>query len=143
MQHEREEQDAEREVEEPPEPETLDEVLETRPRPAVEPVVVPRWVQLVTLPLALVGMVALLEAAGPIVLLFTIAGLVALLLNPFVSILRRRGVPRGVAVLITWMGVVLVVVGVAVLLANPIADQVTKFRNSVPALVDDATKSLD
>jgi putative heme transporter len=143
MQHEREEQDAEREVEEPPEPEQLNEVLETEPRPAVEPVVVPRWVQLVTLPLALVGIVALLEAAGPIVLLFTIAGLVALLLNPFVTILRRLGVPRGLAVLLTWLGVVLVVVGVAILLANPIADQVTRFRDNVPGLIDDATKSLD
>ena len=64
MQHEREEQDAEREVEEPPSPTTLDEVLDTRPRPAVEPVVVPRWVQLVTLPLALVGLVALLGRPG-------------------------------------------------------------------------------
>jgi predicted PurR-regulated permease PerM len=143
MQHEREEQAAEREVEEPPEPDEVKEVLDTGPRPAVEPVVVPRWVQLVTLPLAIVGVVALVEAAGPIVLLFTIAAIVALLLNPFVTLLRRRGVPRGLAVLITWMGVVLVVVGVAILLANPIADQVTKFRNSVPGLVDDATKSLD
>src|SRR5919109_2656529 len=113
MQHEREEQAAERDDEEAPEPQELDEVLDTEPRPAVDPVVVPRWVQLVTLPLAIVGLVALLDAAGPIVLLFTIAGIVALLLNPFVTVLRRRGVPRGPAVLITWMGVVLVVVGVA------------------------------
>jgi predicted PurR-regulated permease PerM len=143
MQHEREEQAAEREAEEPPEPHEVEKVLDTGSRPAVEPVVVPRWVQLVTLPLAIVGLVALLEAAGPIVLLFTIAAIVAMLLNPFVMILRRRGVPRGLAVLITWMSVVLVVVGVAILLANPIADQVTTFRNSVPELVDDATKSLD
>jgi predicted PurR-regulated permease PerM len=143
MQHEREEQAAEREDLEAPEPEELEEVLEAEPRPAVAPVVVPRWVQLVTLPLAIVGLVALLSAAGRIVLLFTIAALIALLLNPFVSILRRRGVPRGLAVLITWLSVLLVVVGVAILLANPIADQVTTFRNNVPGLVDDATKSLD
>jgi len=36
-----------------------------------------------------------------------------------------------------------VVVGIAVLLANPVADQVTKFRDSVPGLVNDATRSLD
>jgi predicted PurR-regulated permease PerM len=143
MQHEREETDAEREGEEAPEPQELNQVLDTEPRPAVDPVVVPRWVQLVMLPLAIVGIVSLLSAAGKIVLLFTIAALVALLLNPFVSFLRRRGVPRGPAVLITWLGVVLIVVGLAVLLANPIADQVTAFRNSVPGLVDDATKSLD
>jgi putative heme transporter len=144
MQREREEPAAEREQpEEPLEPQEADEVLEAPPPVTVEPVVVPRWVQLVTLPLAIVGFVALLEAAGPIVLLFTIAGLIALLLNPFVSVLRRLGVPRGFAVLLTWLGLVLVVVGVAILLANPIADQVTRFRDSVPGLVDDATRSLD
>jgi predicted PurR-regulated permease PerM len=143
MQHEREEPDAEREVEESPEPQELEQVLDTEPAATVEPVVVPRWVQLVTLPLALLGLVALLEAAGAIVLLFTIAALVALLLNPFVSVLRRLGVPRGVAVLVTWLAVLLVIVGVAILLANPIADQITRFRNNVPGLVDDATKSLD
>jgi predicted PurR-regulated permease PerM len=141
---EREEPTADREQpEEPLEPQEADEVLDTHPTAAAEPVVVPRWVQLVTLPLAIVGVVALLEAAGPIVLLFTIAALIALLLNPFVTLLRRLGVPRGVAVLITWLGLVLVVVGVAILLATPIADQVTKFRDSVPGLVDDATHSLD
>src|SRR5919197_578302 len=118
-----------------PEAQEPAKVLESEPRPGVEPVVVPRWVQLVTLPLAIVGVVALLDAAGPIVLLFTIAAVVALLLNPFVTRLRRRGVPRGPAVLITWLGVVLVVVGMAILLANPIADQVTRFRNTVPGLV--------
>jgi predicted PurR-regulated permease PerM len=143
MQRERDEPASGGEPEEPREPQEADEVLDRPPPAAAEPVVVPRWVQLVTLPLAIVGFVALLEAAGPIVLLFTIAALIALLLNPFVSVLRRLGVPRGPAVLLTWLGLVLVVVGVAVLLANPIADQVTKFRDSVPGLVDDATRSLD
>src|SRR3954454_5817274 len=143
MQHEREEPAAERDVEEPPEPPELGDVVDTEPPAGVEPVVVPRWVQLVTLPLAIVGLVALLNAAGPIVLLFTFAAILALLLNPLVAVLRRLGVPRGLAVLITWLGVLLVVAGVAVLVANPIADQVTSLRDNVPGLVDDATKSLD
>ena len=37
---------------------------------------------------------------GAVVLLFIIAGLIALLLNPFVSLLRRARVPRGLAVLL-------------------------------------------
>src|SRR3954470_7290940 len=144
MQRERDEPDSAREQpEEPLEPHEAEEVLNTPPAPAVEPVVVPRWVQLVTLPLAIVGLVGLLRAAGPIVLVFTIAALIAMLLNPFVTVLRRRGVPRGLAVLLTWLGLLLVIVGIAVLLANPIADQVSTFRDSVPGLVDDATRSLD
>jgi putative heme transporter len=46
-------------------------------------------------------------------------------------------------VLITWLALLLVIVGIAVLLANPVTDQVSKFRDSVPGLVDDATHSLD
>src|SRR5919109_2853570 len=62
-------------------------------------VVVPRWVQLVMLPLAVLGAWALLRAAGAVLLLFLIAGILALLLNPFVGLLRRARFPRGLAVL--------------------------------------------
>ena len=72
---------------------------DTPPPAPVEPVLLPRWVQLVLLPLAVLGVVAVLRAAGPIVLLFIVAGLIALLLNPFVALLRRARFPRGLAVL--------------------------------------------
>jgi putative heme transporter len=106
-------------------------------------VVVPRWVQLVMLPLAVVGAWALLRAAGPVVLLFVIGGLVALILNPFVSVLRRFGVPRGISVLVVMLGVVCVLAGVGLLLSNPVADQVSAFRDNVPRIVDDANASLE
>ena len=83
------------------------------PPPArVEPVVLPRWVQLVLLPLAIVGLVGILRAAGPVVLLFIVAGLIALLLNPFVMLLRRAHFPRGPAVLTVMVCVVLVVTSI-------------------------------
>jgi putative heme transporter len=106
-------------------------------------VLVPRWVQLVMLPLAVLGAWALVRAAGPVVLLFIIAALVALLLNPFVMILRRRGLPRGPAVLIVMLCVVAILIGVGVLLSNPVSNQVSEFRSNVPDLVDDANASLD
>jgi predicted PurR-regulated permease PerM len=105
-------------------------------------VVVPRWVQLVMLPLAVVGLWVVLEAAGRVVLLFIIGALVALLLNPLVTVLRRRGVPRRIAVLIVMLGLVCAVAGVGVLLSNPVADQVSAFRNNVPQIVDDANATL-
>src|ERR671922_137942 len=49
-------------------------------------VVVPRWVQLVMLPLAVLGAWALLRAAGAVVLLFVVAALVALLLVIVLSV---------------------------------------------------------
>jgi len=105
-------------------------------------VVVPRWIQLVMLPLAVLFAWAILRAAGPVILLFIIGALVALLLNPFVSVLRRAGVPRGFAVLIVMLGVLGVVVLIGVILSNPISDQVSTFRNNVPQYVDDANATL-
>jgi predicted PurR-regulated permease PerM len=113
-----------------------------QPPAAVEPVVVPRWIQLVLLPLALLGAFALMRAAGAVLLLFTVAALIALLLNPFVTLLRRARFPRGLAVLTVYACVLLVLGGVGVLLSTPVTDQVSAFRDSVPGLVDDANASL-
>ena len=102
----------------------------------------PRWVQLVLLPLAILGAVAIMRAAGVILLLFIVAGLIALLLNPFVVLLGRLGFPRGLAVMSVMACVVAVVVGIGVLLANPVADQVSAFQRNVPGIVDDANTTL-
>ena len=117
-------------VEAPPEP------------PGVPPVVVPRWIQLVLLPLALLGAFAIARAAGAVLLLFIIAGLIALLLNPPVTLLRRIGFPRGAAVGTVFLTLVLVLTGLGILLADPIANQVSSFRDRVPGIVDDANASL-
>jgi predicted PurR-regulated permease PerM len=114
-----------------------------RPPPArVEPVVVPRWVQMVLLPLAVIGIYAVLHAAGPVVLLFTIAGLIALLLNPIVVLLQRTRMPRGAAVGIVMVSLVAGLTGVGFLLANPVSDQASTFQRNVPGWVDDANRSL-
>jgi predicted PurR-regulated permease PerM len=105
-------------------------------------VLVPRWVQLVMLPLVILGLWAVLEAAGRVLLLFIIGALVALILNPFVSLLRRAGCPRGFAVLIVMLCVVAAIVAIGFLLANPVADQVDAFRDNVPDIVDDANATL-
>src|SRR3954470_1246359 len=104
----------------------------------VEPVVVPRWIQLVALPLIVLGAWALARAAGGVLLLFIVAALVALLLNPFVALLRRVGFPRGVAVLAVFLGLIIVVGCIVALLANPIADQVSSIQRHVPGYVRDA-----
>ena len=117
----------------PPEPE---------PPAAVPPVVVPRWIQLVMLPLALLGLFAIARAAGAVLLLFIIAGLIALLLNPPVTLLRRVGFPRGAAVGTVFLVLVMALTGLGILLADPIANQVSSFRDNVPGIVDDANASL-
>jgi predicted PurR-regulated permease PerM len=116
--------------------------IEPDPPARVEPVVVPRWIQLVVLPLVLLGLWALARAAGPVLLLFIVAGLIALLLNPFVALLRRGRFPRGAAVATVYLVLLLGVGGVGVLLANPVANQVSAFRDQVPSIVHDANGTL-
>src|ERR671910_2103761 len=108
---------------------------DTPPPARVEPVVLPRWVQLVLLPLAILGVAAILRAAGPILLLFIVAALIALLLNPFVTLLLRARFPRGPAVLTVMVCVVLVVTAIGFLLSNPVSDQVSAFQRNVPDIV--------
>ena len=118
--------------------------LDNRPPPAqVEPVVVPRWVQLVTLPLAIVALWIVAKAAGVVLLVFVVAAVVALILNPLVSFFQRHGrLPRGLAVATVYVGLLVTLTGVGFLLANPIADQAQKLSNDVPRLVDSANQSL-
>ncbi len=114
------------------------------PPPAEQaPLVVPRGVQLVLLLVGLLGAWAVARAAGPVLLIFLIAGVIALILNPLVKLLERRGFPHGVAVFAVYIGLLAALVGVAGLLANPVGDQVQSFQQDVPQLVDDATRSLD
>ena len=119
------------------------EVPEIRPRPPAPPrVVVPRWVQLVVLPLSLLALYALARAAGKVVLLFIVAGVIALILNPAVAFLQRRHLPRGLAVLAVYLAFFLTLAGIGALLANPISNQVRTFTNNLPHIRDEANKRI-
>jgi putative heme transporter len=107
-----------------------------------ERVVVPRWIQLVLLPLALLALWALARAAGKVLLIFIVAGVIALILNPAVALLQRSRLPRGLAVLAVYLAFFLTLAGIGVLLANPISDQVRTFTNNLPQIVNEANKKI-
>jgi putative heme transporter len=116
---------------------------ETAPAPERPPrVVVPRWIQLVVLPLSVLAAWALAKAAGKVLLVFIIAGLIALILNPAVAFMQRSRLPRGLAVLAVYLGFFLTLAGIGFLLANPISDQVRTFSNNLPHIVNEANKTL-
>ena len=74
------------------------------PMPVAGPkIAIPRWIQLVGLPLLLVLAWALAGAVRHAVFVFLVAALVALLLNPLVKALERVRVPRGFAVAIVYL----------------------------------------
>jgi predicted PurR-regulated permease PerM len=112
------------------------------PPPAAEPVVVPRWIQLVALPLLLLLGVAIIKAAGIVVLLFVTAAVIALILNPLVAGLQRAHLPRGVAIVCVYLGFLAALATAGVLLANPISDQVTTLRDDIPSITDSANERL-
>jgi putative heme transporter len=65
--------------------------------------VVPRWIQLVGLPLLLVLAWLLASAAAHVVFLFVVAALIALLLDPLVRGLQRVRLPRGLSVAVVYL----------------------------------------
>ena len=114
---------------------------EPKPR-VVEPSVVPRWIQLVALPLGLLAIFAILKAAGVVVLIFVTAGVIALILNPLVSGLQRARFPRILAIFAVYVGFLALLTGAGILLANPISDQVTTLRNDIPSITRSANERL-
>ena len=117
--------------------------LEGRPPPASNPpVVVPRWIQLVALPLALLALYAIAKASGTVLLLFTTAAIIALILNPLVASLQRLRLPRGLAILLVYLGFASALVVAGVLLANPVSDQVSTLRDDLPSITDSANERL-
>ncbi len=106
-------------------------------------VLVPRWVQLVLLPLALIAVWTLAKAAGKVLLIFIVAALIALILNPAVAFLQHRmRLRRGLAVLSVYLAFFLTLAGIGVLLANPISNQAQSFAHNVPHIVSEANKQI-
>jgi putative heme transporter len=121
------------------------ELADGRESAEVEPprVMVPRWVQLVLLPISLLALWALARAAGKVLVLFVVAALIALILNPLVAFLQRRTrLPRGLAVLAVYLAFFLTLAGVGFLLANPISDQVRTFTQNLPHIVNEANSQI-
>lgn len=113
------------------------------PLPLAQRTVVPRWVQLVLLPLSLLGLWALARAAGVVLLIFLVAGVIALILNPLVKLWHRKArIPHGVAVFAVYIGLLLLFAGFVLVLINPVTDQVQRFQRDVPNLVNSANGSL-
>jgi predicted PurR-regulated permease PerM len=114
----------------------------TEPPRVPAPVVVPRWVQLASLPVILLALWGLARAAGVVLLVFIVAAVIALILNPIVTVVQRARLPRGLAVAVVYLGFFAVLAVLGYFLSGPIADQVRSFQRDVPQFVDDANASL-
>ena len=100
----------------------------------VAPVVVPRWVQLVLTPLAIVGIWVLAGALGQLLVVVLGAAVIALILNPLARQIERL-MPRGLAIVASYLAILLVFAGIGLLLSAPVTDQLTHFTNHLPQFV--------
>ncbi len=95
--------------------------------------VVPRWIQLIGLPLLLVLAWVIATTAGHVVFLFLVAALLALLLDPLVRTLQRVRVPRGLAVALVYLAGVaalaLVIFGIATAVVTQTKTAATRFND--------------
>lgn len=78
-------------------------------------VTIPRWAQLVLIPIAVFLAVYVGQMMSHALFVFLLAALIALLLNPIVAMLRRVFVPRAVAVPLVYASFIAVVVVIGVL----------------------------
>ena len=113
----------------------------TPPGAGVPRMVVPRWIQAVVLPLAVIGLYELARASGPVVPIVVIATIVALILNPLVKQLQRV-MPHGLAIVGAYLAVVVVFAGIAVVIFEPVAREIDHFATNVPAFTRKANTEL-
>jgi predicted PurR-regulated permease PerM len=106
------------------------------------PVVVPRMVQLVLLPVALLLLYVIVSAAGTVVLVFLVSSVIALILNPLVKLVERAHIPHGLAVAAVFLFFFAAFAGAVLLLIQPASDQVAAFQHDVPGLVKSANHTL-
>jgi predicted PurR-regulated permease PerM len=103
--------------------------------------VVPRWVQAVLLPLAIIGFVALALAAGSVLPIVLVASTVAMILNPLMKQLERK-LPRALAIPGAYLIVLACFAAIVVILANPITNQLNHFEARIPHLIKSANHDL-
>jgi predicted PurR-regulated permease PerM len=92
---------------------------------------IPRWIQLVTLPLLLLLIWAVAGAVRHVVFLFLVAGLIALLLNPLVRGITRFWIPRGLGVAIVYLMFAALVAAVSIALGTVVVDQTRSVSHRV------------
>lgn len=84
---------------------------------------IPRWIQLVGLPLALLFVWTMASAVSHVVFLFLVAALIALLLDPLVRALGRLWIPRGFSIAVVFLSFAAALVVVVAAVGVVVVDQ--------------------
>lgn len=105
--------------------------------------IVPRWLQVTVLALGILVLSGIASAIKPVLVIFLVASIVGLILNPIAArVADRLRIRRGFAVIVVYAALFLILLAIGALLANPVADQVTTLRHDFPRLSQSAGRSL-
>jgi predicted PurR-regulated permease PerM len=89
----------------------------------VSKIEIPRWMQLVGLPLALLFLWTLASTVAHVVFLFLVAALIALLLDPLVRALGRLRIPRGISIAFVYLSFAAALVVAVIAIGAVVVDQ--------------------
>lgn len=95
-------------------------------------ITIPRWGQLILIPVAILLALYFGRAASHAVFVFLFSTLVALLLNPLVRWLAKIKVPRFAAVPVVYLVFVAIVVAIVVFFGPPLIKQFQRLFNAIP-----------
>lgn len=103
----------------------------------------PLWAKLVSVAALLAIVWILGQLIGPVLVIFAVSTIVALLLNPLVRMLRRLHIPRGLAVLAVFTGFIAAIALAVFLIISPVRTQVEEIQANLPAYTDQAERQAD
>jgi predicted PurR-regulated permease PerM len=114
-------------------------------RPTSRPTIrIPRWVQLVVLPVLLLLAWQLAGALGHAIFLFLTASVIAFLLNPLVRSLQELRIRRGIGVAVVYLTFAAAVIALIVALGTVVVEQTRSAADRVDAyLTDEPGRSGD
>ncbi|NLO27336.1 MAG: AI-2E family transporter [Actinobacteria bacterium] len=105
-------------------------------------ITIPRWVQLVLIPVAILLVLYFSRSASHAVFVFLISTIVALLLNPVVLWMKRIKFPRWLAVPVVYLAFVAVVVVAFIFLGPPLLRQFQRLFEAIPGWLDSLNSLL-
>ncbi len=103
----------------------------------------PLWAKLVSVAAVLAIVWILGQLIGPVLVIFAVSTIVALLLNPLVRILRRLHIPRSLAVLVVFAGFIAAIALAVFLVISPVRTQVEEIQANLPAYTDQAERQAN
>jgi predicted PurR-regulated permease PerM len=96
-------------------------------------ITIPRWVQFILIPMAIVFAIYFGRAASHAVFVFLMSAIIALLLNPLVLASRRIKCPRWLAVPLVYIVFIAAIVLIFVYLGPPLIRQLQKLFDEIPS----------